>query len=216
MSLLDAPVSSVTLAALDFEGTGAGAGEVDEPVQVGMAVALPGLGDPTDFFRSFIRVTRAIRSSARQLHGIDDEKIKEAPSMGALWPELKTRLGGAVVVAHGASTEQRFLRAFPFHGFGPWIDTLTMARALLPEMSDHALGSVVGALNLEPEVRRWCPESSWHDALFDAVACLVFLRHVVRALDWPTVTVGQLRQLDAAAYRRVRQIRRVAGGTAAG
>ena len=75
MSLLDAPVSSVTLAALDFEGTGAGAGEVDEPVQVGMAVALPGLGDPTDFFRSFIRATRAIRSSARQLHGIDDEKI---------------------------------------------------------------------------------------------------------------------------------------------
>lgn len=216
MSLLDAPVSSVTLAALDFESTGARAGEVDEPVQVGMAVVLPGLGEPTDFFRSYIRATRAIRSSAREVHGIDDVTIKDAPSMGALWPELKTRLGGAVIVAHGASTEQRFLRAFPFHGFGPWLDTLTISRALLPQMPDHALGSVVGALNLEPEVQRWCPELSWHDALFDAVACLVFLRYVMRALDWPTVTVGQLRRLDAATYRRVRQIRRVAGDAAGG
>lgn len=215
MSLLDAPVASVTLTALDFESTGARVGEVDQPVQVGLARCLPGLGGPTDFFRSYIRASSAICSSARKVHGIDDENLNDAPSMAALWPELKTRLGGAVVVAHGASTEQRFLRAFPFHGFGPWLDTLTIARSLLPEISDHALGSVLGELKLEPEVQRWCPELSWHDALFDAVACLVFLRYVVRALDWPTVTVGQLSQLDTAFYRRVRLIRRVAGDAAA-
>jgi DNA polymerase-3 subunit epsilon len=210
MSLLDAPVSSVRLAALDFESTGARVGQADEPVQIGMAFCLPGLGEPEGFFRSYIRPASSIRASAREVHGIDDDKVKGAPNFASLWPELKQRLGGAVVVAHGVSTEQRFLRAFPFHGFGPWLDTLKIARALMPEISDHSLGKVLSSLELEPEVRRLCPELTWHDALFDAVACLVFLRHVLSLLNQPDMTLGQLSQLDATSYHRIRLMRREA------
>ena len=52
-----------------------------------------------------------------------------------LWPPIRDRLAGAAVVAHGAGTEKRFLRAFPYHGFSPWIDTLRLARKVLPNLS---------------------------------------------------------------------------------
>jgi DNA polymerase-3 subunit epsilon len=60
--------------------------------------------------------------------------------MSALWPEFKSRLSGAVVVAHGAGTEKRFLRACPLHGFGPWLDTLALSRAALPGLDYQLIG----------------------------------------------------------------------------
>jgi len=208
MSLLDTPVRDAAWAALDFESAGAAPGRSDEPVQVGMAIWRG--GELGDFFRSFIHSPVRVTRAARAVHGIGDEQLAAAPAMAALWPEFKVRLSGAVVVAHGAGTERRFLRAFPLHGFGPWIDTLNLARALWPELEDHALGTVVAACGLEGEVRRLCPEFDWHDALFDAVASLVFLRHVVEALDLAGARVGQLQNVDASAYRRRRGVLRVA------
>jgi DNA polymerase-3 subunit epsilon len=208
MSLLDTPVREAAWAALDFESAGAAPGRSDEPVQVGIAVWRG--GEPGDFFRSFIHSPVRVTRAARAVHGIGDEQLAAAPAMTALWPEFKGRLSGAVVVAHGAGTERRFLRAFPLHGFGPWIDTLNLARALWPGLQDHALGTVVAACGLEAEVRRLCPEFDWHDALFDAVASLVFLRHVVEVLDLGGARVGQLQNVDAAAYRRRRGVLRAA------
>jgi DNA polymerase-3 subunit epsilon len=208
MNLLDTPVREAAWAALDFESAGAVPGRSDEPVQVGMAVWRE--GEPGDFFRSFIHAPVRVTRAARAVHGIGDDELLGAPALPALWPEFKARLSGAVVVAHGAGTERRFLRAFPLHGFGPWIDTLHVARALLPDLPDHALGTVTGACGLAPEVRRLCPQLDWHDALFDAVASLVFLRHAVDLLGLEGAPVGQLCNFDATAYRRHRGLRRAA------
>lgn len=208
MTLLDTPVRDAAWAALDFESAGSAPGRTDEPVQVGMAVWRGGA--PGDLFRSYIHTPVRVTPSARAVHGIGEGDLAGAPPLAALWPEFKARLSGAVVVAHGAGTERRFLRAFPLHGFGPWVDTLPLARAVLPDLADHALGSVIEACGLTPEVRRWCPDFDWHDALFDAVASLVFLRHVVEVLELHDAPVGQLRNFDAASYRRRRGLRRVA------
>jgi DNA polymerase-3 subunit epsilon len=208
MSLLDTPVRDAAWAALDFESAGAAPGRTDEPVQVGMAVWRS--GEPGDFFRSYIHAPARVTRAARAVHGIGEEDLAGAPAMAGLWPEFKARLAGAVVVAHGAGTEKRFLRAFPLHGFGPWIDTLQLARAVLPDLPDHALGTVAEACGVVPEVRRLCPGLDWHDALFDAVASLVFLRHVVAVLELDEAPVGQLQNLDAASYRQRRGVLRVA------
>lgn len=208
MSRLDTPVRDAAWAALDFESAGAARGRPDAPVQVGMAVWRG--GEVGAFFRSYIDAPGRVTPAARAVHGLGEADLSGAPAMAALWPEFKARLSGAVVVAHGAGTERRFLRAFPLHGFGPWIDTLNLSRALLPDLSGHALGTVAMACGLEPEVRRLCPDLDWHDALFDAVASLVFLRHVVASLDLSGARVGQLRNFDAAAYRQRRHVLRAA------
>lgn len=208
MNPLDTPARDAAWVALDFESAGAAPGRSDEPVQVGIAVSRG--GEITGVFRSYIRSSAPVTRAARAVHGIGDEALAGAPSMAELWPEFQSRLSGAVVVAHGAGTEKRFLRAFPLHGFGPWLDTLPLARAVLPGLRGHSLGEVAAALGAEEEVRARCAGLDWHDALFDAVACLVILRRVIACFEPPAPLVGQLVAMDAGAYRRLRAVRRTA------
>lgn len=210
MNLLDAPVREVAWAAIDFEGSGSAPGQSDEAVQVGVAVMPAALGSPGNFFRSFIRPEGRLTRAASAVHRITDRDVRDAPQLTVLWPEIRVRLAGAVVVAHGAGTERRFLRAFPMHGFGPWVDTLALARALMPELPDHSLAAVVAANGLECEVRKACPHHDWHDALFDAVACLAVLRHLVVRCGLESAVVGQLASPDAAVYYRDRRMKRLA------
>ena len=208
MNPLDTPVREAAWAAVDFESAGAAPGRSDEPVQVGMAIWRGAAFG--DFFRSYIHSPVRITRSAQAVHGIADQDIASAPSMPALWPDFKARLSGAVVVAHGAGTEKRFLRSFPLHGFGPWLDNLAMVRAALPELTVHSLWTVTRAIGAEDEVCALCPGYGWHDALFDAVACLVILRRIVECCGLHDATVGELISADAPAYRRRRALLRTA------
>jgi DNA polymerase-3 subunit epsilon len=168
--------------AIDFESAGAAPGMTDTPVQIGlMSWSLE--GGYRDAFVSHLHTDQPVLWSARKVHGIGPEDLASAPPLLSLWPELKKRLAGAVVVAHGKGTEKRFLRAFPGHGFGPWIDTLLLARAAWPSLPDHSLGSICDQLGLSDQVRALVPEKSWHDALFDAVASLVLLAHLIQSLN---------------------------------
>jgi DNA polymerase III epsilon subunit-like protein len=69
---------------------------------------------------------------------------------------------------------------------------------------------VARALGVEEEVRTLCPGYAWHDALFDAVACLVILRCIVERSGLYDATVGELISADAAAYHRRRALLRTA------
>jgi DNA polymerase-3 subunit epsilon len=96
-----------------------------------------------------------------------------------LWPEVRRLLANRWLVAHGSATERRFLRAFPFHGFGPWVDTLKLSRAVWPGQKSFALGDLILDLGLENDLRNALPGFRWHNALSDAMASLVLLRRVV-------------------------------------
>ena len=137
---------------------------------------------PGESFRSYIqpRQRRPISDAARAVHRINDSDLVGAPDFMTLWPELKRYLSGRIVVAHGAGTEKRFLRAFPLHGFKDWIDTLAVARRALPGEQDYSLGSLIERLDLAADLRSLCPDLDWHDALFDAVASRALLKHIVQ------------------------------------
>jgi DNA polymerase III subunit epsilon len=174
--------------AIDFESAGATRGKTDSPVQIGLASWSTATGHD-DAFVSYLRTDQPIHWAARKVHGIGPEHLTEAPALLMLWPEVKKRLAGAIVVAHGKGTEKRFLRAFPGHGFGPWIDTLLLARAAWPDLPDHSLGVLCEARGLTAGIQSLVPGKSWHDALFDAVASLVLLAHLIdsHALDEKSV-----------------------------
>jgi DNA polymerase-3 subunit epsilon len=164
--------------AIDFESAGAARGKTDSPVQVGLACWDLENGHQSAFI-SYLHTLEPIQWSARKVHGIGPEQLAEAPTLLSLWPEFKKRLAGAVVVAHGKGTEKRFMRAFPGHGFGPWIDTLLIARAAWPDLPDHSLGALCEAHGLTVTIEQLVPGKSWHDALFDAVASLVLLARFI-------------------------------------
>ena len=201
---LHTPLRSLAFAAIDFESAGAAPGRTDVPVQVGIArwSLREGHHDP---FSSYLRSPRPVTWAARRVHGIRDEDLADAPELLQLWPEFKARLAGTVVVAHGKGTEKRFLRAFPGHGFGPWIDTLLLARAAWPELADHSLAALCDALGLVPAVDALAAERRWHDALRDALGSLVVLEHLVRSRELAETPLGGLLAPDTRDWHRRRR-----------
>lgn len=189
--------------AIDFESAGAAPGRTDVPVQVGLAT-WSAAGGHGDTFVSYLATETSITWSARKVHGIRDEDLAGAPSLLALWPELKERLAGAVVVAHGKGTEKRFLRAFPGHGFGPWVDTLLLARAAWPELPDHSLSALCEARGLVVEIQRRLPGRRWHDALYDSLASLILLEDLVAAFQLAEQPLEFLLHPDTGAWHRLR------------
>lgn len=168
--------------AIDFESAGVARGATDEPVQVAWA-GMRGTEVRTEsFFETYLHTDAPITWAAHKVHGITRDDLRGAPTLGALWPDIRNALSGRVAVAHGAGTERRFLRAFPLHGFGPWLDTVVLSRRCLPALADHSLGALCDSLGLTPDVRALVPHARWHHALFDAVASLLVLRRIILEL----------------------------------
>lgn len=197
-------VGDCRFTAIDFESAGAARGRTDVPVQVGLA-GWSAASRHGGHFVSYLAADTPITWAARKVHGIRDEDLAAAPTLLALWPELKGRLAGVVVVAHGKGTEKRFLRAFPGHGFGPWVDTLLLARAAWPEIEDHSLSALCDHLGLTPAVQSMLPGRRWHDALYDAGASLVLLEHLVEAFDLADKPLECLLSPDTARWHRQRR-----------
>ncbi len=198
-------IGETQFTALDFESAGASRGATDEPVQIGWGGMTGAEIDAASFFTSYLRTEAKITWAAQKVHGITTAHLAGAPSLLELWPQVRPALQGRVVVAHGSGTEKRFLRAFPFHGFGPWVDTLHIARAAWPGRSDYSLGTLIGDLGLKPALDELCPGLPWHHALYDAVACLVLLRHLIHDAGLASEPLDLFLHPDASAHYRSRR-----------
>lgn len=197
-------IRDLTFTAIDFESAGTSRGQTDAPIQVGIASWSVGSGHHNPFV-SYLHTDQPILWSAQKVHGITTAHLADAPTLLSLWPELKSRLSGAVVVAHAKGTEKRFLRTFPGHGFAPWVDTLHLARAAWPDLAKHSLGSLCDALEITETVRPLVPGKDWHDALFDAVASLAVLAHLIRLHGLEDLPVDALLHPDTSGWHRSRR-----------
>lgn len=173
------PIRETIFAAIDFESAGEAPGMTDAPVQAGIACMRGTDLLTADFYRTYINPQRAVTWASQRVHGITAQQLHTAPDMKSLWPEFRSRLSGAVMVAHGAGTEKRFLRIFPFHGFGPWLDTVILARRAWPGLGDYTLEGLTHALGFRGELNELCPGLKFHDALYDAVGSLLVLRELM-------------------------------------
>ncbi|MBQ6328000.1 MAG: hypothetical protein IJI35_03215, partial [Kiritimatiellae bacterium] len=58
-------------------------------------------------------------------------------------------------------------RVAPLTPWGPWTDTLRLAKARYPRLPGYSLGELCGMFGIVPEIEG----RTWHDGLYDAVAC---------------------------------------------
>lgn len=188
--ILDAEIT-----VLDYESTGSVRGFENEPWQIGMVSLKGGKVNPNSLFEHFLRVdaNRPFNPHTPGRHGLLRDEIAESLTPQELWPQIMPRLTEYPLCAHNVATEKKFTRLMaPMHQFGPWIDTLRIARKVWPGCSSYSLEDLIVQLGLKQRVGELCSGRSAHDALYDAVASAMLLEHLLEQPGWERVTVGEL------------------------
>ncbi len=136
--------------AIDFETTGYVGDASNDPWQLGVAVVQGGeIVEMREFF-------------------FGTALTPDAAPMMEQWNDWYPLLAGRRLVAHNIATERTVLRKVaPLTKWGPWVDTLKLAKAMYPKLPGYALGDLCGIFGQVPQLEG----RTWHDALYDAVAC---------------------------------------------
>ena len=137
-------------AAIDFETTGYENGATNEPWQLGVALVRDGaIVETREFF---------FRTSL----------TPERDTLMDQWADWQPLLAGRRLVAHNIATERTILtRVAPLTKWGPWTDTFKLAKARYPKLPSYALGDLCEMFGLVPQF----DGRTWHDGLYDAIAC---------------------------------------------
>ena len=143
--------------AIDFETTGYENGGTNEPWQLGIAVV------------DGIKIVET-REFFFDVEGAP-ERAHEADALGTLQSSFENwapQLLGHRLVAHNIACERTILtRTAPLTKCGPWVDTMKLAKARYPRLPSYALGDLCEMFGLVPQMEG----RTWHDGLYDAVAC---------------------------------------------
>ncbi|MFG1625454.1 exonuclease domain-containing protein [Kribbella sp. NPDC049227] len=123
-----------------------------------------------------VRPPRPITAMARRIHKITDDQLADAPTVVRIEAELRQALSDKVFVAHNAGVDLGVLgRELP--GFEPAqvLDTLKLARRLVPGRASYKLGALVDAFGLD---RGLPADLVPHRATYDALVCARLLSHL--------------------------------------
>jgi len=151
---------------LDTETTGFDPRTGDRLIEVG-CIEIEDLLPTGRTFHRLVNPERLIPPGAIAVHGITDDKVRDAPKFALIVDDLVAFIGDSPVIAHNA----RFDRSFIDHEFSRcdrplipesrWIDTLELAQNRFPGMAN----------SLDALCRRFkisLVERTLHGALIDA------------------------------------------------
>ena len=112
-------------------------------------------GAVTDKFSTFVNPDEPIPFEIEQLTGISDGMVLDAPRIEAVLPEFLKFCEGCALVAHNASFDISFIASQAKRqglSFDPTVlDTVALARQLLPNLNRFKLDTVAKALNISLE-----------------------------------------------------------------
>ena len=109
-------------------------------------------GEIGEVFNTFVNPGMPIPAKIVELTGITDQMVADAPDEAQAVKNFLDFCGDAVLVAHNAPFDISFITAACGrcgYAFDPtYIDTVVMARSLLPDCKNHKLDTVAKVLNL--------------------------------------------------------------------
>ena len=153
---------------LDTETTGLSA-DKDRIIEIGMVRVVN--DKVVNQNGTFINPERPISAAASKVNGITAADVQHAPTYSQIAPSIAKLLIGTTVVAHNADFDMRFIcRMLSDAGFDGeiWvIDTLRLARDLVPELPNHKQGTLCEYFGIDP--------GRAHRAVDDALACYQIL-----------------------------------------
>lgn len=177
---------------IDLETTGNSPKKGDKIIQ--FAACVVENGQITGQYSSFVNPGKEIPSFIEELTGITTETAAKAPYFFEIAPFIESLLEGAVFVAHNAAFDLAFLQnelqQAGLAGFnGPVLDTVELAKILLPGADSYRLGDLAALAGIEHKR----PHQADSDAFVTAQLLVMFMK---RLLAMPNVTVRMLLKLS--------------------
>ncbi len=121
---------------LDTETTGFDPRTGDRLIEVG-CIEIEDLLPTGRTFHRFVNPERLIPPDAIKVHGITDDKVRDAPKFAEIVHDLMDFIGDATVIAHNAQFDRNFIDhecgrcGHPLLAETRWIDTLKLAEVYL-------------------------------------------------------------------------------------
>lgn len=182
---LTAPLSGLEYVVFDTETTGLEPAQGDEIVSLSAVRVRGGRVAGADTFHAVVNPGRPIPPESTRFHGLDDAAVAGAPTLEAVLPQFRTYVGSAVLVAHNAAFDKKFLdlaaARYRLPALeNPVLDTLFLSYGLHRDFEGHGLDSIAARLGVEIQGR--------HTSLGDARATAEVLVKLLPLLEARGVT----------------------------
>jgi len=148
-------INSAEYVVFDVETTGLSVLGGDRIVEIA-AVRIKGL-EVVATFESLINPERELPVEAQQINNITEDMVAHAPTAAEVLPKMIDFIGGACLVGHNIKFDLNFL-CYQLSLLGrklmeetPAIDTLKMAKVLLPHLTSFRLSHVAHSLGAKIE-----------------------------------------------------------------
>ena len=136
----------------------------EEIIEIGACKIVDGRIDKT--FSTFVKPSKHIPREITELTGIDDNMVKDAPTINYVMPDFYKFCDGATIVAQNTAFDMSFIhniaKKLSYNFDHETMDTMVMARNKLPGLKNYKLGTIVDALGISLE--------NAHRAIHDATA----------------------------------------------
>ena len=189
-----------TYIVFDIETTGFSAIR-DKIIEIGAVKVVN--SEIVDRFSTFVNPERPIPFEITNLTGITDEMVMGAPNIETVLPQFLEFVGDGVLVAHNAGFDVGFIgqncRDLGLDDRFVYLDTVALARVLLPTLSKYKLNIVAKALNI--------PLENHHRAVDDAGATAEIFVKFVEMLKKDHITT--LKEVNRYGDRNVNAIRKM-------
>ncbi len=185
------------LVAVDLEGTGAQDREGEAILEIALVPIAGGRPSPSGAYTSLVNPGRPVPRRPWISPGLTDATLATAPPLADVEPELRRRLGGAILVGHNVGVDWRLLhRRCPGIRPAGLVDTLRLTRQVHPGLQRKDLTALVERYELAGQVARLAPASRPHRALWDAAAAALLLIALIGDLpNGATLTLTELQHI---------------------
>ena len=150
-------------------------------------------------FETFVKPNQMIPAEASKVNNIFDKDVQDAPAVGDAIKKFTAFCGQtSILIAHNANFDATFMRnayrANPqFIPGNPIVDSLAIARAIMPEAGNHKLGFLAKTFQKSGEIGMNIDDSKMHRAVYDCEMLMevfvAILRRRLKEKDWEMMNI---------------------------